>query len=154
MSQEENAQDNSKLIPVEPEGQSISGLVNAELVATFLSMGYSKNVAEKALFLNNNNFDNAMEWIYCNQNEKDFEEELKIVSQENKPKMSDEEAYQKAKELQEKARKMIKEKEAEAERLGALKRIEESKLVKFINVLLFNFLKSTLFIKIDKNLNL
>lgn len=120
--------DNSNNKPSEPEGQSISGMVNAELVGTFMSMGYSKNVAEKSLFLNGNNFDSAMEWIYCNQTEKDFEEELRIVQpgQEQKPKMSDEEAYKKAKELQEKARKIIKEKEEEAVRVNALKRIEES----------------------------
>ena len=128
MSEANNPQvDNSNAQPVEPEGQSISGMVNAELVATLMSMGYSKNVSEKALFLNNNNFDTAMEWIYCNQKEKDFEEELRIVSAgQEKPKMTDEEAYQKAKELQEKARKIIQEKETEAERIGALKRIEES----------------------------
>jgi uncharacterized UBP type Zn finger protein len=118
---------NSNNKPIEPEGQSICGMVNAELVATFLSMGYSKNVSEKALFMNNNNFDTAMEWIYCNQTEKDFEEELRIIQPgQEKPKMSDEEAYQKAKELQEKARKIIKEKEEESQRVGALKRIEES----------------------------
>ncbi len=133
MSQEANNPqvDNLNTKPAEPEGQSISGMVNSELVATLMSIGYSKNVSEKALFLNSNNFDTAMEWIYCNQTEKDFEEELIICQsgQEKKPKMSDEEAYQKAKELQEKARKIIKEKEEEAVRVSALKRIEESKYI-------------------------
>ena len=72
--------DNLNTKPAEPEGQSISGMVNSELVATLMSIGYSKNVSEKALFLNSNNCDTAMEWIYCNQTEKDFEEELIIGS--------------------------------------------------------------------------
>ncbi len=122
-------QENNENKPVEPQGQSISGMVNEELSATLMSMGYSKNVSEKALFLNNNNFDTTMEWIYCNQSEKDFEEELRIVEGgQEKRNYTDEEAFQKAKELQEKARKIIKEKEKEAERIGALKRIEDSKL--------------------------
>lgn len=130
----ENQIEQNPEINKEPEGQSISGLVNEEFVAILLSMGYSKNVAEKALFLKKNNFDEAMEWIYCNQGEQDFEEELRILEkcQEPKSKLSDEEAYKKAKELQEKARKIIKEKEEENERISAMKRIEESIKLTFI----------------------
>merc|ERR1712151_75107 len=106
----------------------IGGMVNQEHAATLISMGYSKNVSEKSLFLSKNNFDSAMEWIYMNQGEPDFEEEL-FMALGGKPKsnLSEEEQYAKAKELQERARKMMKEREEENERLGAMKRIEENK---------------------------
>merc|ERR1712032_450400 len=102
-------------------------MVDQVQVAQLTSMGYSKNVAEKSLFLNKSNFDGAMEWIYMNQNEKDFEEELTIIQGGEKSNLTEEEQYAKAKELQERARKMMKEKEEENERLGKLKRIEENK---------------------------
>ena len=123
----------------EEKGQPISGMVDQVMVAQLMSMGYSKNVSEKSLFLNKNNFDNAMEWIYINQSEKDFEEELTIV-QGGKPKsnLTEEEQYAKAKELQERARKMMKEREKENERLAAIKRIEESKEnKKLLNIIYF-----------------
>ncbi len=46
-------------------------------------MGYSKNVAEKALFMNQNKggIDKALEWIDQHQNDPDFEEALMIVGQ-------------------------------------------------------------------------
>merc|ERR1712032_1204080 len=102
-------------------------MVDQVQVAQLTSMGYSKNVAEKSLFLNKGNFDTAMEWIYMNQNEKDFEEELTIIEGGEKSKLTEEEQYAKAKELQARARKMMKERETENERLGAMKRIEENK---------------------------
>ena len=71
----------------------------------------------------------------------DFEEELTIV-QGGKPKsnLTEEEQYAKAKELQERARKMMKEREKENERLAAIKRIEESKEnKKFIKEISFIF---------------
>jgi hypothetical protein len=37
--------------PAEPEGQSISGLVNQDEVKQIMDMGYSKAVAEKSLFM-------------------------------------------------------------------------------------------------------
>lgn len=66
----------------EPDGEPISGLVAKEKVDQLLEMGFSKNVAEKALFLNDQTIDKAMEWIYEHQEEPDFEEELRIVAQE------------------------------------------------------------------------
>ena len=109
------------------KGESISGLVDQTMVAQLISMGYSKNVSEKSLFLNKNNFDGAMEWIYVNQSENDFEEELTIVQGKPKSNLTEAEQYAKAKELQERARKMMKERDEENERLRAIKRIEESK---------------------------
>jgi uncharacterized UBP type Zn finger protein len=37
--------------PAEPEGQSISGMVNQDEVKQIMEMGFSKAVAEKALFM-------------------------------------------------------------------------------------------------------
>ena len=113
---------------MEEKGEPISGMVDQTMVAQLISIGYSKNVSEKSLFLNKNNFDSAMEWIYVNQAEKDFEEELTMMQGKPKSNLTEEEQYAKAKELQERARKMMKEKEIENERLGAIKRIEESKI--------------------------
>lgn len=109
----------------ESEGTSISNFVNKEVVKNLMDMKYSKNVAEKACFLNSNDFNKALEWIYCNQSEKDFEEELRAV-EEKKSNLTDEEATKRARELQEFARKKIAEKEKENERQQALKRMEES----------------------------
>lgn len=65
------------------EGESISNLINKEVSNKLIEMGYSKNVSEKATFLSQNNIDKALEWIYENQNEPDFEEELRMI---DKPK--------------------------------------------------------------------
>jgi len=44
-------------------------------------MGFSKAVAEKALFMTQNKgVDKAMDWIYAHDNDPDFEEALVIVS--------------------------------------------------------------------------
>lgn len=66
----------------QPEGEPISGLVNQELVKTLMEMGYSKTVSEKSLFLNQQNVDKALEWIYENQEQPDFEEELRLMGKQ------------------------------------------------------------------------
>lgn len=103
--------------PIQPtedqqEGESISGLVNQDQVNKLIEMGYSRNVSEKAMFLNQNILEKAIEWIYENQNEPDFEEELRMIGQK-KSKMTEEEIKQKAKELQAYARKKYLQKEKE-----------------------------------------
>jgi len=46
-----------------------------------MDMGFSKAVAEKALFMTQNKgVDKAMDWIYTHNNDPDFEEALVIVS--------------------------------------------------------------------------
>lgn len=102
------------ILPIEDqqEGESISGLVNKDQVNKLIEMGYSKNVSEKAMFLNQNILEKAIEWIYENQNEPDFEEELRMVGQK-KSKMTEEEIKQKAKELQAYARQKYLQKEKE-----------------------------------------
>ena len=64
-----------------PQGQSISSLVNQNEVNSLMEMGYSKNVAEKALFMNQNKgaIDSALEWIMAHMEDPDFEEPLMIV---------------------------------------------------------------------------
>mgnify|MGYP002145977355 CR=1 FL=1 len=63
----------------QPQGESISGLVNKELAKQLVEMGFSKNVSEKALFLNQQVLEKAIEWIYENQDKPDFEEELRLM---------------------------------------------------------------------------
>lgn len=102
--------------------QSISSMVNQVLSKELQEMGYSKNVSEKALFLSRNaNIQKALDWINENKASPDFEEELRMVGQEENnsgPKLSKEEAAEKARELQRKLRekRLLKEKEDEEER--------------------------------------
>lgn len=64
-------------------------------------MGFSQITREKALFLTNNaSVEAALEWIQEHQDDADFEEELKIVGTEEKLTISQEEANQRALELQ------------------------------------------------------
>ncbi len=83
-------------------------------------MGYSKNVSEKALFLTQNlSLEKALDWITENSKSPDFEEELRMLGKaEDGPKLSKEEAAQKAKDLQQKIRekRLLREKEEEQER--------------------------------------
>lgn len=64
------------------EGESISGYVNQEYVKQLLEMGFSKIVAEKALFMTlaqGGTTEKALEWIDQHSEDADFNEELKIV---------------------------------------------------------------------------
>lgn len=64
------------------QGESISGYVNQEYVKQLLEMGFSKIVAEKALFMtlaNGGTTEKALEWIDQHSEDPDFNEELKIV---------------------------------------------------------------------------
>jgi len=90
--------------------------VNQEFAAGLEGMGYSKNVREKALLLTGNaSVEAALEWIENNKTAPDFEEEMLMVQDESKPKLSPEEAAERAKELQAKLREQRKKKEAEDE---------------------------------------
>jgi uncharacterized UBP type Zn finger protein len=66
-----------------PEGESISSYVNQGYVQQLMEMGFSKLVAEKALFMNlakqGDALGNALEWIDAHTDDPDFNEELKIV---------------------------------------------------------------------------
>ena len=71
-------------------------------------MGFTKEVAEKALFHTlGKGLEGAMDWIQEHQEDPDFFEELRIVGQsEDAPKstLTKEEKLAKAKELQDQAR--------------------------------------------------
>ena len=94
--------------PQEPQGQSISGMVNQSEVSMIMDMGFSRNVAEKACFMvQGAGVERAMEWIENNRNAPDFEEALMIVGQAESAKkpsafagLSKEEKAAKIKELQ------------------------------------------------------
>lgn len=109
------------------EGLPISEMVNQQSVKQLMEMGYSKNVAEKALFLNQQILEKSIEWIYENQNEPDFEEELRIMGQEEKQKMTPEEIQQKAMELSKLAHEKFLKKEKERAEEQELNRIRMSK---------------------------
>lgn len=65
-----------------PQGQSISGMVNQQEVSMLIDMGFSRNVAEKAIFMvQGAGIERAMAWIEDNREQPDFEEPLMIVSQ-------------------------------------------------------------------------
>jgi len=73
-------------------------------------MGFTKAVAEKALFMTqpNSTVEKAMGWIEQHMEYPDFQEELVIVGQEaedpNKPKLTKEEREKRAMELQKQIR--------------------------------------------------
>ena len=103
-----------------PQGQSISGMVNQEHVTMIMDMGFSRNVAEKAIFMvQGAGVERAMEWIDTNREAPDFEEPLMIVAQDGGPKkpsmfagLSKEEKAAKIKELQTAAREKRMKEEA------------------------------------------
>ena len=60
----------------------ITSLVNQEHLAQLQNMGYSQNVAEKALFLTqNSSLEAAVNWIAEHQGDADFEEQLFMVAE-------------------------------------------------------------------------
>ena len=93
----------------------ISDKVNQTFAAELQSMGFTKEVSEKALFLTqNSSLEAAMNWIEEHQGDSDFLEELRIISGDAQPpaaKLTPEEAAAKARELQERLRKKRAEEE-------------------------------------------
>ena len=98
-----------------PQGQSISTMVNQTEVTTVMEMGFSRNVAEKAIFMvQGAGVERAMGWIEDNREQPDFEEALMLMAQgeggaaSGKPSqfagLSKEEKDAKIKELSAKAR--------------------------------------------------
>ena len=95
--------------------KKITDLINVEVAKQLQEMGFSKNVSEKACLFTQSNIEQAVEWISQHSSDPDFEEEAIIEVSEDKPKpqMSKEEAAIKAKELQERMRKIHEEKQKE-----------------------------------------
>ena len=116
---EDNKEDAAAVsVPGEKPGQPISDLVNQTFAAQIMSMGYTKEVAEKSLLMTGNGtVDKAMDWIMEHQNDEDFFEEMRIESAStqdpNKPQLSKEE---KLKLLDEKLAKVRAQKKIEEEK--------------------------------------
>ena len=115
---------------IKKETKSITDFIKPEVAQQLQEMGFSKNVSEKACLFTQSNIERAVEWISEHQNDPDFEEPAQIeVSMDDKPKvqMSKEEAAIKAKELQQKMRKMHEEKQKELDREHERIRIQNAK---------------------------
>ena len=97
------------------EGESIEKFINKDVAKQLMEMGFSKNASEKSCFFTQSNLEKAIEWIYEHQNDADFEEELRVVGQKETKPLTEEEVKQKAKELQELARKRFIQKQKESE---------------------------------------
>ena len=111
------------------EKKSILDFINPEAAKSLQEMGFSKNVSEKACLFTQSNVDQALEWIQAHQDDPDFEEpaQIEVSAEPPKPKMSKEEAAIKAKELQEKMRKIHEEKQKELDREHERLRIQNAK---------------------------
>ena len=111
------------------EKKSILDFINPESVKQLEEMGFSKNVSEKACLFCQSNIEQAIAWIEAHQNDPDFEEpaQIEVSAEKPKPQMSKEEAAIKAKELQEKMRKMHEEKQKEMDREHERIRIQNAK---------------------------
>ena len=102
-------------------------MVNAGHVTQIIEMGFSKTVAEKALFLTQGGVEKAMDWINEHMEDEDFNEELVIVGSNDQPtgyKMTLEERQAKAVELQReiRAKQAAKEKQRAIENEAARKK--------------------------------
>lgn len=125
------------MVVEEPKGQPISSLVNQDMAKELEAMGISKNVREKALLMTSNaSVEAAFEWIEKHREDPDFEEEMLMVAQEeNKPKLSPEEAAERARELQIKLREKRKKQEEqdalerERSRISGGKALTEAKRI-------------------------
>ena len=111
------------------EKKSILDFIKPEIAQQLQEMGFSKNVSEKACLFTQSNIEQAVEWISTHQNDPDFEEpaQIEVSAEAPKPKISKEEAAIKAKELQEKMRKMHEEKQKEMDREHERLRIQNAK---------------------------
>ena len=116
--QEEDKKDAPNASEKEPETEPITKYIKIEVAKQLQEMGYSKNVSEKACLYTNSNLDNALDWIAEHVNDPDFEKEERIIKQEGgapKSTITPEEAKAKARELQEKMRKIHLQKQKELE---------------------------------------
>ena len=111
------------------EKKSILDFIKPEVAQQLQEMGFSKNVSEKACLFTQSNMDQALEWISAHQDDPDYEEpaQIEVSNEPPKPQMSKEEAAIKAKELQEKIRKMHEEKQKEMDREHERLRIQNAK---------------------------
>lgn len=121
-----------------PVGQSISSMVNQGHTNQIMEMGFTKIVAEKALFMTQAGVEKAMDWINDHMEDEDFNEELVVVTQPESAssKLSLEERQAKAAQLQKevRARMDAKEKVRAVESEAQRKKLEkETAIAKVIN---------------------
>lgn len=115
----------------DPNPDEVKEFVNKEVLATLMEMGFTEVPAEKALFLRENNLEHAIAWL-GEQNQEDPEYELpmkpkpKVVA---KPKISKEEAAEKAMELQKRLRQKKAEEEKLSEKEKERMRVESTKMM-------------------------
>ena len=115
---------------IKKETKSILDFIKPEVALQLQDMGFSKNGSEKACLFTQSNIEQAVEWISQHQGDPDFEEPAQIEVSANQPpkiQMSKEEAAIKAKELQQKMRKIHEEKQKELDREHERLRIQNAK---------------------------
>lgn len=113
---------------METQGQSISSMVDQAFVTQLIEMGFSKNVAEKSIFLTQaKSIEPAMDWISEHQGDPDFEEELQIIQGPTPTSMTPEEAQIRARDLQIKLKHDREKKEKELELQREKDRIRTNK---------------------------
>ena len=126
----QNVEDQKSQEEPPKQTKSILDFIKPEVAQQLQEIGFSKNVSEKACLFTQSNIEQAVEWISQHSNDPDFEEPAQIeVSADQKPKiqMSKEEAAIKAKELQQKMRKIHEEKQKEMDREHERLRIQNAK---------------------------
>lgn len=112
----------------ESPGESISAHVNQTLVEQIVTAGYSKDCAEKGLFMTQNaSVEAAMAWLEQHKGDPDFLEPLYIVRQPQGPQLTPEEAKKRAKELQAKLREERLKRDKEAELQAEITRLKSGK---------------------------
>jgi hypothetical protein len=112
----------------ESPGESISSHVNQEMAAQLVSLGFTKDVAEKALFFTQSaSVEAAQQWLEEHKSDPDFLEPLFIVRGPQQSKLSPEEAKKKAKELQAKIREDRAKRDKAAELEGEIARLKSGK---------------------------
>jgi PUB domain len=113
----------------ESPGESISAHVNQALVEQIVQAGYTKDCAEKGLFMTQNaTVEAAIQWLEQHKGDPDFLEPLFIVRQQpTGPQLTPEEAKKKAKELQNKIREERLKRDKEAELQAEITRLKSGK---------------------------
>lgn len=107
----------------------LSQFINVEISKQLQEMGFSKIASDKACLYNQNNIERAVDWINEHQNDPDFEEPVQLVGAKNEPKsqLTPEEAKIKARELQERMRKIHQEKEKALKEEQEKNRVRQTK---------------------------
>lgn len=114
----------------DPNPEEVKTFVNQDSLKMLIEMGFSEVRAEKALYHRDNNVEHAIAWLeeHANDADIDLPEKPKPKVPE-KPKMSKEEAEQKALELQKRLRQKKAEEEKLSEKEKERMRVESTKMM-------------------------